>query len=98
MLLWIESKSKEYTLTNNSLYSKIYRLEIEGKDKNIKIVPNLINLNSMESKEFKIEVLGNKSKGTHKYFLVIKEIKKQKSQNAIDLNKTIRIQHEYTIK
>lgn len=92
-----ETKIKEYVLGNNSLYSKIYKLEIEGKDKNIEVFPNLINLNSMESSKFEIRVLGNKPKGNYKYFLVIKEIKKEKVQNSVSLNKVVRIQQEYSI-
>ena len=90
-------KSKTYTLTNNNKVNKLYAIYVEG-DKNIKISPNALNLKPLDSREFTLEVTGNGKVGVHKYFLVVKEVNKDKIKSGIDINKIIKIKQEYTIK
>ena len=90
-------KSKRYTLTNNNKVNKLYTISVES-DKNIKISPNALNLKPLDSRNFTIEVTGKGKVGEHSYFLVIKEVNKEKSKEGVDLNKIVRIKQKYTIK
>ena len=89
-------KSKEYILTNNTTVEKIYRLSIE-EEYPVEIIPDAITLKSLEEKKFKIQVEGKQPVGKYEYFLNIKEINKEKSQDKVDINKNIRIKQEYIV-
>ena len=91
-----ETQKKEFILTNNEVDEKIYRLTIEN-DKNVKVLPNIIQLKSYESKKIQIQVKGSEGKGDRNYYLVIKEIQKTK-QNKININKSVKIKQTYKIK
>lgn len=89
--------SKIFTLTNNNSESIIYKIAIEGKE-NVKISPKLVNLYPKEEKRFEIKIEAEKIKGEYDYFLVIKEIRKEKLKKDIDINKTVRIKQLYIVK
>lgn len=91
-----EIEKKEFTLTNSEIDEKIYRLSIED-DKNVKVLPNIIQLKPFENKKIQIQVKGIGNKGERNYFLVIKEIEKIK-QNKININKSVKIKQTYKIK
>ena len=90
-------KSKSYTLTNNNKVNKLYTISAQG-DKNIKISPNALNLKPLDSRKFTIEVTGKGKVGEHEYFLIVKDVNKEKSKEGVDLNKIVRIKQKYTIK
>lgn len=88
---------KTFTLTNNDVGTKIYRISIEG-DKNIKVSPSLLNILPQQSKKFKLNVIADNIKGEHSYFLVIREVKKDKVKKDVGINEIIKIKQKYMIK
>lgn len=91
-----ERVEKIFTITNNELETKIYKISIEG-DKNVKVTPSVLNLLPQESKKIKIEVIGKNSKGNYEYFLVIREINKNSLKKGVNLNKIIKIKQKYIV-
>lgn len=89
--------NKVFTLTNNENNAILYEISIEG-DSNVKAIPSLLRLLPQQSKKFTLEIIANNLKGDYNYFLVIKEIKKEKLSQGIDLNKIVKIKQAYTIK
>lgn len=90
-----ESKFKKYKITNNTSNTNIYELKVEG-DNFVHISPSRIELTPTSEKYFTISVIANKKKGTHNYFLVISEKRKNLIKN-IGINKIIKIKHTYTV-
>lgn len=88
---------KTFTLTNNDVDTKIYRISIEG-DKNIKVSPSLLNILPQQSKKFKLNIIADNIKGEHSYFLVIREVKKDKVKKDVGINEIIKIKQKYMIK
>ncbi|MGL4687677.1 MAG: hypothetical protein ACRCVS_03205 [Fusobacteriaceae bacterium] len=97
-----KKESKIFTLGNNNEENRIYRLSVEGSN-DVKISPNILNLKSLQKKEFKVEVEGKASKGSHSYFLVIKEIKSNKIKsnkikNSVGIDKIVKFKQSYVVK
>ena len=92
-----QKMDKVFTLENNNTETKIYKISVEG-DKNVKITPNLLNLQPHQSKKFKLEVTAKKPKGEHSYFLIITEVRKEALKKEVGINKIIKIKQKYTIK
>lgn len=87
------SKTKVYTLTNNSKLLKEYYLSTA--EKNIIISPKRFILKPFEKGKFKITVTAEK-KGKKEYYLEISEmIKRKPKENSVNLNKLFRIKQSY---
>lgn len=91
------SMSKEFYLINNSTLEKEYFFN--STEKNIKIIPKGFRLNPFEKKKFQILVnTANKEVGKYYHYLKIKEnIKKNPTNNEININKLFKIKQSYTI-
>ncbi|MGL5123364.1 MAG: hypothetical protein ACRC6K_04280 [Fusobacteriaceae bacterium] len=95
----LKSKSKEYSLYNNTQDIKQYEVFIEGEYSNIKISPSKFTLKPEATKLIKIRIRGEGKKGENSYYLVFYErnLSKQR-ENKIIINKKIRIKQKYIIK
>ncbi|MGL5277745.1 MAG: hypothetical protein ACRC8M_01510 [Cetobacterium sp.] len=88
-------KSKEFTIENNSRVLKKYEFSVDNQ--NIEIQPKEFKLKPNEKRKFLITVDAKKLKGTHDYFLIIKDSENQKSKNVVNLHKVVRIKQKYHI-
>lgn len=91
-----ERVDKVFTITNNEIETKIYKVSIEG-DENVRVIPSVLNLLPQENKKFRIEVMGKNIRGNYEYFLVIREINKKSLEKGVNLNKIIKIKQKYII-
>ena len=87
------SKTKEYTLTNDSELTKEYHLSVT--DKNVTVSTKKFVLKPFRSRKFKLTAKP-KEKGKKEYYLEIKElIKKKAKENSVNVNKLFRIKQNY---
>lgn len=87
------SKTKEYSLKNNSELKKEYFFSSD--DSNVKIRPKGFRLKPFEERKFKITATPNKI-GKKQYYLEIKEVIREKpKENSVNINKVYRIQQHY---
>lgn len=86
------SGQKEYTLINNSDVEKEFYFSSD--DENIQIQPKGLRLIPYQSKKFIIKV-SPKETGKREYYLIIKEIARERKKGVVNMNKLIRIKQGY---
>ncbi|MGL6063487.1 MAG: hypothetical protein ACRC0S_00110 [Fusobacteriaceae bacterium] len=93
-----KTKSKEYTIHNNSKDIKQYEISIEGKYPNIKVSPSKFVIKPDADKEITVKIKGEGKKGENSYYLVFTERNlTQQRDNKVIVNKKIRIKQKYII-
>lgn len=86
------SGQKEYTLINNSDVEKEFYLF--SSDENVKVYPKGLRLIPYQSKKFLIKVIP-KEIGKREYYLIIKEIARERKKGVVNMNKLVRIKQGY---